>query len=168
MLFKEMSPFRRAAAFMLLIMTVIFGIAVVGAVSEYFEKRERVKAEAAEFWRRERMTPEQRVAENAVRAKAAKEAAQAAQAAAAENEKQIVLENGRRACLAGWMASLRDPDSAHVEHFEGTIIGPDEYLGQIFGRAKNGFGGYVRGEWLCRAMRSGPDVRVLSINQSRS
>jgi len=166
MFFEGRSPFVRALAALLTILLVIFGIAAISAISGYFEKREHAKAATAEFWRREKLTPEQRLAEDAARATAAKVAAQAASAAAAEAQRRAVVENGRRACVAAWIAALRDPDSAQVENFEGVVIGASEFQGQVFGRAKNGFGGFVRGSWWCKAARSGDTVQVISITQA--
>jgi type II secretory pathway pseudopilin PulG len=164
--FREMSPLARSVGLIVAFIVIIFGIAAAGVVSNYFEKRDQAKAATAEYWRREKLTPEQRLAEDKAKAAAAKAAAQAASAAAAEAQRRAVIENGRRACVAAWVAVLRDPDSAQVEGFEGVPLSATEFQGQIFGRAKNGFGGFVRGSWWCKALRSGDTVQVISITQA--
>lgn len=166
MFFEKKSPFIRALAALLAILLAILAFAAISAVYGYFEKRDQAKAATAEYWRREKLTPEQRLAEDKAKAAAAKAAAQAASAAAAEAQRRAVIENGRRACVAAWVAVLRDPDSAQVEGFEGVPLSATEFQGQIFGRAKNGFGGFVRGSWWCKAVRSGDTVRVISITQA--
>lgn len=165
MLFDGMSPLRKWLTIAAVFIMAPILIGAWAAVSDYFEKREQEKAATAEYWRRERLTPEQRIAENAAKAKAAKAAAEAAQAAAAENERKAVLESGQRACLAAWRSVLNDPDSAHLDSFEGVVLSKSEFQGQIIGRAKNAFGGYVRASWWCHGVRTGADVRVLTIKQ---
>lgn len=163
--FRDLPAWRKS----LVILGVLIALPVVlggfGAASSYFENRERAKAETAEYWRREQLTPEQRLAEDAAKARAAKAAAEAAQAAAAENERKVVLANGQRACLAAWRLALNDPDSAQLDSFDGVVLSKSEFQGQIIGRAKNAFGGYVRASWWCHGVLTGADVRVLRITQ---
>lgn len=163
--FREMSPMTRSVGLVVAFIVIIVGIAAGGAISDYFAKRDQAKAATAEYWRRERLTPEQRLAEDAAKARAAKAAAEAAQAAAAENERKVVLANGQRACLAAWRLALNDPDSAQLDSFDGVVLSKSEFQGQIIGRAKNAFGGYVRASWWCHGVLTGADVRVLRITQ---
>lgn len=165
MLFDGMSPVRKWLSIAAAFLVVLIGIAASSAVSNYFERRDQSRAATAEYWRREHLTPEQRISEDAAKAKAAKAAAEAAQVAAAENERKVVLENGRRACLAAWHAVLNDPGSANLDSFEGVVLSNNEFQGEIIGRAKNVFGGYVRTNWWCHGVRTGTDVRVLTMKQ---
>lgn len=65
------------------------------------------------------------------------------------------------------MLALKDPESARLENFEGAMVTGDEYFAQIYGRAKNSFGGYVRETWNCRAVVDNGKLKVVSIKEAR-
>lgn len=171
------------AVFVMMSLFIIYHVA-----SNYLAGRAAKKAALDEYWRREHLAPEQRIAEDKAKAeavlRAAKEeewarlraeraekmARQQAEAAVQmarqlEEDKELKA-TGRALCLAWWKKSLRDPDSAKVEEADGFLTN-ETYYGHITGRAKNGFGGYVRATWDCQLTRSGKDYIPLSLTQRR-
>ena len=78
------------------------------------------------------------------------------------------LVQGKKICVASWMLALKDPESAKLENYEGAMVTNDEYFAQIYGRAKNSFGGYVRGTWNCRALVDKGQLKVVSIEAARN
>lgn len=124
---------------------VLFFALVLVAMAAYVfignkieEKDQRVKSRL-ESERRAALTVEQRQAEDEKKA-------------AARRLKVLegAIPGARQRCISIWTGSLRDPDSAKIESLEGGMVGDTEYALIIIGRAKNGFGGYVRSSWLCR------------------
>lgn len=98
------------------------------------------------------LTPEQRLAEDAAKAKEEK------------------LSAARGACLITLKQSLNDPGSAEIgstsqwyveERKNGTI------LVQPTARAKNAFGAYIQGAWDCVVKPEGKNIQVLSMKQIR-
>lgn len=105
-----------------------------------------------ETQRRAVLTPEQRAAEKAAKAK------------------NVRFSSARGACLIALKRSLNDPDSAQLgatsswyveERADGSV------LVQPSGRAKNAFGAYIQGVWNCVAKPEGGEVRILSLEQIR-
>ena len=98
------------------------------------------------------LTPEQRAAEDAARAKAEKFSA------------------ARGACLIVLKKSLNDADTAKLESTSSWYV-EDRKDGTILvqpsGRAKNAFGAYIYGVWDCIAKPEGENIRVLSLKQIR-
>lgn len=156
----------RAGKWLFALFVVLTLVGVYNAASGYFEERAAKKAEIDEYWRRERLTPEQRIAENKARADAAIRAAEAAKLARRQAEEKELEATGRAMCLAWWEKSLRDPDSAKVEE-SGGVLSNGTYYGHITGRAKNGFGGYVRATWDCQLVRNGTGYLPLTLSQRR-
>lgn len=131
---------------------LVLTFAILVAVSMVMGKVSRESADKAEEERRAALTPQQRAAEDAAKAKTGR------------------LNAARGACLIVLEKSLNDPDSAKFgmvsdwyteERKNGTI------LVQPTARAKNAFGGYVQGVWNCVVKPDGGNVRVLSLNQIR-
>ena len=122
----------------------VFAVVMVSMAAYVFigdkleEKDRRVKARL-EAERRAALTVEQRQAEDEKKA-------------AARRLKVLegAIPGARQRCISIWTGSLRDPDSAKIESLEGGMVGDEEYVLLISGRAKNGFGGYTRSSWLCR------------------
>lgn len=151
----------------------------------YLDQRAAKKAEIEEFWRREHMAPEQRIAESkakeetARRAKAdADEAARVADVAAQfsaareradadKAEKAKFEAQGRSACLAWWRQTLNDPDSAKLTNAD-WVFNDGAYHGWINGRAKNSFGAYIMATWDCQLRISNETVLPISFTQRRA
>lgn len=131
------------------IFLIFLGLAAIGNAIQNATKQEAAKNETA---RRAALTPEQRAAEDAAKAKAK------------------LLDRARAACHSALEKTLYDPDSAKLESMyswyvekrkDGTI------LVQPAGRAKNAFGAYIIGTWNCVTKPVGSDVVVLSLKQIR-
>lgn len=152
--------------------------AVYHALDGYLAQRAEKKAAVEEFWRRERLAPEVRIAED----KAKEEAARLAKAEADESarladeqarkavaraERAKVEARGRAACLTWWRQALNDPDSAKLIEADGAF---DDgiYYGWISGRAKNGFGAYIQATWDCQLRISNETVLPISLTQRRA
>ncbi len=128
---------------------VLAGIVLFLVVTCVYDGRERrMKAEQAEAERLAKMTPQQRAAEAAAKAKSER------------------LYDARVTCQFALEKSLHDPASAKLdstyswyaeERKDGTI------LVQPSGRAKNAFGAYIHGTWNCVTKKG----RLLSLNQIR-
>jgi len=132
---------------------IIIAIAIFGRVSAYLEDRAFKKAQTEEYFRRQNMTPESRLAEDAAKAKAA--------ADKVIEEKRLQAYNlGKAACLNKWRASLNDPDSAVIIEFEGQADPDGEFWGWIAGRAKNGFGAYVPTRWSCHVQKKNNQLTI--------
>lgn len=161
--------------FALFVMMILF--VIYHTTSNYLAGRAAKKAALDEYWRREHLAPEQRIAEDKAKADAVRraaeeeertrrQAAEVAQKALKRAEEKDLEATGRAMCLAWWHKSLRDPDSAKIEEADGFLAN-DTYYGQITGRARNGFGGYVRGTWDCRLVRVGKSYLPQSMTQRR-
>ena len=131
---------------------VLLTLFVLVVISMVTGKVSRESADKAEDARRASLTPAQRAAEDAAKAKANSMSA------------------ARGACLIVLEKSLNDPDSAKLssvstwyteQRKDGTV------LVQPTGRAKNSFGAYINGVWNCVAKPEGANVRVLSLKQIR-
>ena len=151
---------------------------VYRAVDGYLDQRAAKKAAVAEFWRREHLPPEQRIAED----KAKEESARRAKAEADESARladlqarkatamaksAAIAERGRAACLTWWRQALNDPDSAKIEEADGAF-NDGIYYGWISGRAKNGFGAYIMATWDCQLRVSDDAILPISLTQRRA
>lgn len=135
-------------------------LAIFGYVSRYIEDRNLKKAHTEEFFRRNAMTSEARIAEDSAKAKAAAEKI--------TNDRNVrITELGKQACLAYWMRSLKDPESAHLEGYEHSINSNGDYSAEIHSRSKNSFGGYVRNTFYCLAAPDGSSVKVTDFITSK-
>jgi len=132
----------------------------VSLVSDWTDRREMRRAESAELRRREAMTSEQRVAED--QAKATREAIAQQQAAAdrAAAEKPRIEASALIVCSEVVRNTLRDPDSARLQTKFFYRADDGQYRLHLEGRAKNGFGGYSGGEWLCDGSWNGSRFTV--------
>jgi hypothetical protein len=157
---------------------------VYHAAKGYLDQRAAKKATLEEYWRREHLPPEQRIAEDKAKEEAARRAkADADEAAriaevtarlaeerahnAAAREKTAKLEAlGRAACLTWWRRALHDPDSAKLVEADG-VFGDDTYHGWITGRAKNGFGAYITATWDCHLRIANETIMPVSLTQRR-
>jgi hypothetical protein len=111
-----------------------------------------IQGRKAEVARRNALSPQQRAAEDAAKAKADRFSA------------------ARGACLIVLEKSLNDPDSAKIEATSTWYVEERQdgtTLVQPSGRAKNAFGAYINGVWDCIVKHEGSTVRVLSLNQIR-
>ena len=132
---------------------ILLVVGVVWLLGWFFGELNRPSSiSPAESTRLAGLTPEERAAEDAAKARAGRFSA------------------ARGACLIVLQKSLNDPDTAKLEmttswHVEerkdGTI------LVQPSGRAKNAFGAYIYGVWNCVAKPEGENIRVLSLKQIR-
>ena len=122
---------------------------VWGMIQGQKTSEEAVQKEAG---RRAALTTDQRLAEDAAKAKEKK------------------LSAARGACLITLKQNLNDPGSAEIgstsqwyveERKNGTI------LVQPTARAKNAFGAYIQGAWDCVVKPEGKNIRVLSMKQIR-
>lgn len=151
---------------------------VYHAANGYLDQRAAKKAAVEEFWRREHLAPEQRIAED----KAKEEAARLAKANAdevsrladelarktkARAERAEIEARGRAACLTWWRQSLNDPDSAKLVEADGAF-NDGVYYGRITGRAKNGFGAYITATWDCQLRVSNETILPVSLTQRRA
>jgi RNA polymerase subunit RPABC4/transcription elongation factor Spt4 len=128
---------------------VFVGLIVVMSVINSQRGQESKDTEAT---RRAALTPAQREAEDAKKAK------------------DQNISAARYICRIALEKSLNDPDSAKLESSsswyaserkDGTI------LVQPSGRAKNAFGAYINGVWDCVAKPEGSNIRVISLKQIR-
>jgi hypothetical protein len=72
------------------------------------------------------------------------------------------------ACLIVLKRQLNDPDSAKLDpisDWNTQPIGGGVIQVEPTGRAKNGFGAYMRATWVCRARIEDENVRILSLTQ---
>jgi hypothetical protein len=134
---------RKALKITTWIVAIFVAIALFGIASRYIEKRDIKKAQTEEFFRRNAMTPEARIAEDAARAKAE------AEKIAAANKKRI-YDLGMAACLAKWKSGLKDPDSGLVVELQGSVDDNGDFYAWIAGRAKNSFGAVVPRRTSCK------------------
>lgn len=150
----------KAAKILGLVIAAIIAIAAVGAIRHYFEQRDQKQAETAEFFRRNAMTPEQRIAEDRARKQAAAEQAKTAAAEAKAADRAALEKRAYVACMNAIAPQLRDPGSAD---FKVALSYPEEGGLQhvvLSGRAKNGFGGFAFVEWHCTGTWNGSEFRV--------
>lgn len=135
-------------------------VALYGYFNRYLDDRALKKSQTEELARRQGLTPEQRIAED--QAKAA-----AAAAAARVEARKMMNENGKAACTAHWLSQLKDPYSAILERFEGGVDKEhdDLFFAEISGRAKNSFGAYVPGTWVCSAGIEAGKIKITHFSQ---
>lgn len=148
-----------------LIFTAITAIASVSAISDYIDRKNAKAAEVKEFFRREALTPQQRIAEDRQREAKALAEANAAKAVAERSSLEAMRSAGSLACKAFLMQSLNDPFSAEIDPPHGSIGTDYSYSGVLEGRAKNAFGAYVKASWYCKAVRSGNAYNVVELTQ---
>lgn len=131
------------------VLLTFFILIVISMVMGKISSEDAAKQEDA---RRASLTPAQRAAKDAAKAKS----------------KQI--DEARYICQLALEKSLNDPDSAKLESSykwyaeerkDGTI------LVQPSGRAKNAFGAYIHGTWNCLTKRDGENIKFLSLKQIR-
>lgn len=148
---------------------IIFGAVIMAcyglysAFDDWATQRAEKKAEIDNYFRRSRLTPEQRLAED--RQKQQRDAAKADQAAReARIADRIAKEsNARMPCLTHISNTLRDPSSADI-NLTGSYQDDDGLHMILFkGRAKNGFGGYSFAEWHCKGLWNGTTFTVTSL-----
>jgi len=145
-----------------LVLAVAVLFVIGGKITDYFDEKQRKKAELDEWWRKEHLSSDQRIAENE---KAAKDAQMRHAEEKAAAERQLIgrkNEIGKAACIAAWRAALREPETAVLESYSGSMNSDGYYYGEITGRGKNGFGGYVDGYWGCKAEWTGQAMKVVS------
>lgn len=144
---------------------VIGGIALIGWVAwinieTYIEQRAVTKARTEEFFRRQAMTPEQRIAEDQQKIQA--------QAMASETLRQQAEDQKRRkikyACTEILKKSAHDPSSVEIE---GAVTYPVDglYVVSITGRARNGFGALRLGQWECKIAVNGDKISLVSFSE---
>lgn len=134
-------------------------VAIYGAISRYLDAREQKKAMTAEYFRRNALTPEARIAEDKARAAAAEKQKE-------ESQKARIKQLGEITCLAEWKRSLKDPDSGIVTEFTGYVDGFGAFHGLIVGRAKNSFGAVVPRRTVCDVTPNGNPAVQLFESQS--
>lgn len=131
---------------------VLLTFFILIVISMVMGKISSENAATQEDTRRASLTPAQRAAEDAAKAKSKR------------------IGEARYICQLTLEKSLNDPDSAKLESSykwyaeerkDGTI------LVQPTGRAKNAFGAYINGTWNCLTKRDGENVRFLSLKQIR-
>lgn len=125
------------------IILFLLALAIFGSVSRYLDERAFKKAQTDEYFRRQAMTPEARIAEDSARAKAQ------ADRQAAETKKRI-YDLGVVTCLAKWKSGMKDPDSAVVVEFSGSVDDNGNFDAWIAGRGKNSFGAIVPRRTACQ------------------
>lgn len=139
--------------------------AVFNAYSEWADKRAAKKAEVEEFFRRESLTSEQRIAEDTFKA-----ARTAEEAAAKKQESERIARNERErtsayACRQALIGTLHDPSSFTFTESYGAADESGIYHSYIEGRAKNAFGALINGKWKCEIAESGPNLIINSVTQ---
>lgn len=135
-------------------------VVLYGYISRNMDEREFKKSQAEEHARRQTMTPDQRIAED-------KAKADAAAVTARVSARKAMHEAGKIACTSHWKAQLKDPYSAILEGFEGGVDkdSDDLFYAEISGRAKNSFGAYMPGTWVCSAVKEGGKIRITHFSQ---
>lgn len=142
---------------------VMAGYGLYSAYDDWSSQRAEKKAEIDNYFRRSRLTPEQRLAED--RQKQQQDAIKAEQAAReARIAERIAKEsNARTPCLIQISSTLRDPSSDDI-NLTGSYQDNDGLHMILFkGRAKNGFGGYSFAEWHCKGRWDGSSFSVTSL-----
>lgn len=132
-------------------------LVVFDVVQERIEDRNRKKKQVEEFFRREHMSSEERVAEDAKNLENAKIAAKNAALTAVKSV-------GKTACLAAWRSSLHDPDAGVLTDYSDSTELTD-YYAMISGRAKNAFNAYRHGSWTCHVEFVGGKIDKISLRQ---
>lgn len=144
---------------------VLLAFAIYGAYSEWSDRKAAKKSEVSEFMRRNSLTPEQRIAEDAAKAnKIAIEKAERDRAARVA-AREIAEAPFKAACQEALMSTLYDPAAAQITKNFGEIAANGNYNGWIEGRAKNAFGAYIIGGWSCAAHKSGSSIAVTEVSQ---
>jgi len=135
-------------------------VALYGYINRHMDERAFKKSQTEELARRQAMTPEQRIAEDQSKADAAAATARA-------SARKTMYEGGKIACTSHWKAQLKDPYSAILEGFEGGVDkdNDDLFFAEISGRAKNSFGAYIPGTWVCSAAKEGGKIRITHFSQ---
>lgn len=139
--------------------------AMSNAYTDWSDKRAAKKAAIAEMERRNAMTPEQRIAEDQVRARKKIEAQNKAERAFMASKREAEEKPYRGACLIYMKSALHDPSS--FEYGDSWISTIDSTQADVWieGRAKNAFGALVKGTWKCRIEKSGDNFIARSIEQ---
>lgn len=137
------------------------------AYSDWSEKRANKKAIVAEFMRRNSMTPQQRIAEDQLKAQ---QVAREAQIRKMEADRKA-LEDSKRgklyACRQALISTLNDPGSfSYIESYGSQDdSGNGIFNAFVKGRARNGFGALITGTWMCEVTESGPNLVVNTVKQ---
>jgi hypothetical protein len=150
---------RRFLKFVGWVFAVCAALVIFGIISRYFEERSFKKSQTEEFFRRQHMTSEQRIAEDQAREKAASEKIISEKVAAIRKAGELV-------CKAAWLDQLKDPYSAKIEGFDSSVDRESFiFYADITGRAKNSFGAYIPGNWVCSAyMQENGKMKVSHIS----
>lgn len=149
--------------FIILSVVIMACYGLYSAYDDWSTKKAEKKAEIDNYFRRSRLTSEQRLAED--RQKQQQDAIKAEQAAReARIADRVAKEsNGRTSCLTLISTTLRDPSSADI-NLTGSYQDDDGLHMILFkGRAKNGFGGYSFAEWHCKGRWNGSTFIVTSL-----